>query len=40
MKAKVLSFLFIPFSESSLFNGLLAKKIKKLIPLLSSRIGL
>jgi hypothetical protein len=32
MKAKLLSFVFICFSESGLFKGLRAKKIKKFDP--------
>jgi hypothetical protein len=40
MKAEVLSFVFIFFSEMSLFNELQAKKIKKILPFLSLRRGL
>jgi hypothetical protein len=39
MKAKLLSFVFIYFSESSLFKGLQAKKIKKFLAALTRLPG-
>jgi hypothetical protein len=39
MKAKLLSFVFISFSESSLFKGLQAKKIKKFPFVLTRVVG-
>jgi hypothetical protein len=39
MKAKLLSFTFICFSESGLFNELRPKKIKKSTAALISRLG-
>jgi hypothetical protein len=39
MKAKLLSFIFKNFSESGLFKGLRAKKIKKSVSLVTRLTG-